>query len=366
MAHADLHSKNNSFLHLNELEQLAYEKLPKMSFDYYAGGAGDELTLRDSAAAYDRIKLRPRMLVDVSALNLKVDLFGTTIDNPIMIAPMAFQRLAHPDGEPAMAKAASRAKTIMVVSTLATTPLEEVAAATDGPLWFQLYVYKDKEVTIDLVSRAQEKGYKAIVLTVDSPILGRRYRDVKNLFQLPQHLKVANVSGVLEKFPTSNSDSGLAAYIASMYSPALTWKDLEWIAGLTKLPVLVKGVLRADDARKSLESGAQGIIVSNHGGRQLDSTISTIDALPEVAEAVGSKVPVLVDGGVRRGTDVLKALALGAKSTLVGRPLLWGLALDGEDGAHRVLETINEEFRQAMILSGNNDVASVERDMVVT
>jgi len=363
MANTNLKAEQN-FINLKELEGLASEKLHQMTFDYYAGGAGDELTLKDNMEAYDRIRLRPKMLVDLSDLNMSVRLFHTTIETPVMIAPMAFQRLAHVDGEVAMARAANRANTIMTVSTLATSSVEEVAEAADGPLWFQLYVYKDRGITVDLVQRATAAGYKAIVVTVDSPVLGKRFRDMRNLFHLPQHLKIGNLGGTLQNIPEMEGGSGLAAYIASLYDVSLTWKDLEWIAGLTDLPVLVKGVLRADDTRHSLAAGAKGIVVSNHGGRQLDTTIATIDALPEVVEATEGKVPVIVDGGVRRGTDVLKALARGANAVAVGRPLLWGLALDGEDGAYKVLETLKEEFKNAMMLAGFPDAQAISGDLL--
>jgi len=354
----------NCYVNLRELEGFAGEKLQQMTFDYYAGGAGDEITLRDNIEAFDRIRFRPKMLIDASQLNMSVNLFGTVIDTPSLIAPMAFHKLAHDEGEIAMARAAAKANTIMVVSTLATASLEEIAEATNGPLWFQLYVYRDRQVTIDLVQRAKAAGYRAIVVTVDSPVLGKRHRDVRNLFHLPPSLKMGNFSTGLEDIPEQTSGSGLADYIASLYDQALTWKDLEWIAGLTDLPVLVKGVLRYDDARMSITSGARGIVVSNHGGRQLDSTIATIDALSEVVQAAEGKVPVLLDGGIRRGTDVLKALARGATAVLMGRPCLWGLALDGEQGVFRVLETLKEELRNALILSGFPDVNAITSDLI--
>jgi 4-hydroxymandelate oxidase len=368
MAKTDLKSSSKnatSYVCLKELEGFAREKLHQMTFDYYAGGAGDELTLKDNVEAYDRIKLRPKMLVDVSQLNMSVELFGNRINSPVMIAPMAFHRLAHEDGEAAMARAAGRANTVMVVSTLATSSLEEVAEAANSPLWFQLYVYKDKKITVDLVERAEKAGYKAIVVTVDSPVLGRRFRDVRNLFHLPQNLKMGNLNETLQNIPETEHGSGLAAYISSLYDVSLTWKDLEWIAGLTKLPVLVKGVLRGDDTERAIDSGARGIVVSNHGGRQLDSTIATIDALPEVVKAAEGRVPILLDGGIRRGTDVLKALALGAKAVLVGRPLLWGLAINGEDGAYSVLEMLNDELKNALMLAGYPDVQAVTKDLIV-
>lgn len=358
--------KTNSAVYcsLNELESLAQEKLNQMTFDYYAGGAGDELTLRDNIEAFNRIKLFPRMLVDSSKLSMEVEILGTRLASPLMIAPMAFQRLAHDHGEIAMARAAGRAGCGMVVSTLATSSLEEIAEAAPTPLWFQLYVYKDRQITIDLLERAAAAGFKAIVVTVDSPVLGRRFRDMRNLFHLPSHLKCGNLTGALQSIPEKEGDSGLAAYIASMYDVSLTWESLRWITKQTKLPVLVKGVLRADDTKLAIESGAAGIIVSNHGGRQLDTTVATIDALSDVVNAANGEVPVIVDGGIRRGTDILKALAFGAKAVLVGRPMLWGLALEGEVGVYQVIETLKDELRNALILSGYPDVGSVDRSLL--
>ncbi len=355
----------NSCINLDELEELAGRILPAKSFDYYRGGACDERTLTENREAYGRIKLRPRMLRDVSSIEKKLTLFDCELSSPIMVAPMAFQMLAHKDGELATARAAANSKTMMTVSTLSTYSLEEVKEASDFELWFQLYVYKDREITRDLVRRAEACGYKALVVTVDSPVLGKREKDIKNRFDLPGDLTVKNLTlHNLDKFPDSGGDSGLSTYIASIYDRSLTYKDLSWIVSLTKLPVLVKGVLRADDALKALDSGASGIVVSNHGGRQLDTAVSTIEALPEVTEAVKGRAKVIVDGGIRRGTDVLKAIALGASAVYVGRPVLWGLTLDGKEGVEMVLDLINEEFENAMALAGASSLEEITNDLI--
>lgn len=366
---ADLSSqsgKNKTNINLHEFEACAREVLPPMAYDYYSSGANDEITLKENCEAYRRLKLAPRMLVDVSTRHLQTKLFGEQISMPVLIAPTAMQRMAHPDGEVAMVKAAGQAGTIMVLSTLSTASIEEVTAAATGPVWFQLYVYKDREITASLVQRAEKAGCTAIVLTVDSPHLGRRERDVRNCFRLPEGLCLANLSTAgLSDFPKdAGGDSGLAAYIASLYDTALTWSDLKWLKSITKLPVLVKGILRADDARRAIKYGAEGIIVSNHGGRQLDTVPATIDVLPAIVNACRGRAEVLVDGGVRRGTDVLKALALGARAVLIGRPALWGLAVGGEDGVTSVLQLLRQELDLALMLSGCPDVNEIGRDII--
>ncbi|MCA9801935.1 MAG: alpha-hydroxy-acid oxidizing protein [Cyanobacteria bacterium HKST-UBA02] len=362
-----------NILNLDELEEIARSRLPGQNFDYFAGGAGDEITLAANRQSLRNLRLRPRMLVDASNLDTSIELFGEKLPSPVMIAPMAFQKLAHERGELAMAEAAAEHGALMVVSTLATCSLEEVMTATAAgpPKWFQLYVYKDRGITRDLVTRAEEAGYKAIVVTVDSPVLGKRERDMRNSFQLPDGITIENLlEHGLKDFPATRGESGLAAYIAGLYDISLSWKDIEWIAGLSDLPVLVKGVLRGDDTHIAIESGARGISVSNHGGRQLDTTIASIDALPEVvaavegASATAGKIPVIFDGGIRRGTDVLKALALGADAVLLGRPLLWGLTIDGARGASRVLAIINAELRNAMTLAGAENIGAITEDLI--
>jgi 4-hydroxymandelate oxidase len=281
---------------------------------------------------------------------------------PVLVAPTAFHRLAHPEGELATARATSRAGTILILSTLSTTAMEEVVSEATQSVWFQLYFYRDREATADLVRRAETAGCSAIVLTVDAQLWGVRERDVRNRFQLPDGLSMPNLTGGMGRIDAADADSGLAAYVGEMFDPSLSWKHVEWLASLTDLPVLVKGVVHPEDARLAVEHGAAGVIVSNHGGRQLDTSVSTIDALPAVVEAAhaalarensdASDFVVLIDGGIRRGTDVVKAIALGADAVCVGRPVLWGLAVEGEEGVFRVMELLRGEFDAAMGLCG--------------
>ena len=352
-------------LNVDDFEALARERLPAMAYDYYASGAHDEVTLRENRAAFARLALRYRVLVDVSRRDLATTVLGRRIAMPVLIAPTAFHRMAHPDGEVATARAAAAAGTIMTLSTLSTTAIEEVTAASAGPLWFQLYVYKDRGATRDLVQRVEAAGATALVLTVDAVLFGRRERDVRNRFCLPEGLAVRNlVAAGMGDLPPAAADSGLAAYAVSLFDPALSWKDVGWLRSITRLPVIVKGIVRGDDAARAVEQGAAGVVVSNHGGRQLDTARATIDVLPEVVEAVAGRAEVLLDGGVRRGTDVLKAIALGARAVLIGRPVLWGLAAGGEAGVGRVLSLFREEIDLAMALCGCPDVASITRDLV--
>lgn len=351
-----------------DFEALARQALLREAYDYYAGGAQDEVTLRDNRAAYDRLSLAYRVLVDVSRRDLTASVLGQPVAMPVLVAPTAFHRLATPEGELATARAAGTAGTVMILSTLSTSPIEAVVSAASGPVWFQLYVYKDRRATEGLVRRAEAAGCRALVLTVDAPLLGRRERDVRNRFSLPPGLTVANLlpEGYGE-VPPAAADSGLAAYVASFLDPALTWRDVAWLRSITELPILVKGVVRPDDALRAAEAGAAGVVVSNHGGRQLDTAPATIDVLPEIADALaahGHAIEVLMDGGIRRGTDILKALALGAKAVLVGRPILWGLAAGGEAGAAKVLSLLRGELDLAMALAGAPTIADISRDLV--
>lgn len=357
------------FINLLELEALARELLPQGAFDYIAGGADDEISHRRNHEDFDRIALRPRYMVDVSRLDTSTTVLGTPISMPVMFAPTAGHKLCCSDGEQATARAAQRLDTVMILSTLSTTPMEVVASASNAPKWFQLYVYKDREITRQLVQRAEAAGYKALCLTVDVPVIGNRERDLRNAFSFPKELPLANFLDMgLEEMPVGvvNEASGLGAYIASKWDPSLTWADFDWFRSITNLPIVVKGILTGEDARLAADHGAAGIVVSNHGGRQLDSGLSGIAALPEVVEAVNGRCEVLVDGGIRRGTDVLKALALGARAVLIGRPYLFGLAIAGEEGAVAVFETLRRELTSAMALTGRPTIASIDRSLVRT
>lgn len=352
-------------LNLAELEALARARLPQMTWDYYASGADDERCVSRNCTAYEHIALHYRVLVDVARRELATTVLGHRIAMPIAIAPTAFHRLAHRDGELASVRAAGDAGTLFILSTLSNTAVEDVVAAATGPVWFQLYIYRDRSATEALVRRVEAAGCRALVLTVDAPLLGRRERDVKNRFALPAGLGIENMHAAgYARLPAATGDSGLAAYFAELLDPALTWDAISWLRSITTLPVLVKGIVRADDAVRAVEHGAAGIVVSNHGGRQLDASPATIDVLPRITDAVAGRAEILLDGGIRRGSDVVKALALGARCVLVGRPVLWGLAAGGRAGVGAALATLRRELDLAFALCGCPDVASVTRDLV--
>jgi isopentenyl diphosphate isomerase/L-lactate dehydrogenase-like FMN-dependent dehydrogenase len=335
-----------------DYEAIARTKLPPAHWDYINGGSDDEVTLHANRASLERIRLRPRVLVDVSAsaLDTRASVLGTPISMPLMVAPTAMHCLAHPEGECATAQAAGKANTLMIASTTATRSLEEIAQAASGPLWFQLYIYPELQVAEKLVHRAESAGYRAIVLTVDLPVLGNREKDKRNNVVIPPPPFVeANFVDVEKR---------------GQEWVSLTWESLSWLRSITSLPILLKGILTAEDALLAIEHGMDGIVVSNHGGRQLDSALASIDALPEIVEAVAGRCEVFFDGGIRRGTDILKALALGARAVLVGRPVLWGLAANGAEGAYQVLEILRKELELAMALSGRPTLSSIDRTLV--
>ncbi|XP_028752174.1 peroxisomal (S)-2-hydroxy-acid oxidase GLO4 isoform X2 [Neltuma alba] len=352
-------------VNVREFQQLAKEALPKMYYDFYAGGAEDEFSLKENMEAFRRITLRPRVLVDVSRINMSTTVLGYKISAPIMIAPTAMHKLAHPEGEVATAKAAAACNTIMVLSFMSTCTVEEVASSCNAVRFFQLYVLlsKKRDVTAALVDRAERLGYKALVLTVDVPRLGRREADIRNKMISP---KLKNFDGLFSTELESDNGSGLEAYANQTLDASLQWKDIAWLKSITNLPILIKGVLTGEDAIMAVEVGVAGIVVSNHGARQLDYSPATISVLEEVVRATKGKIPVLLDGGVRRGTDVFKALALGAQAVLVGRPAIYGLAAKGEGGVRQVIETLKTELELTMALAGCPSLKDISRSHVKT
>jgi len=333
-------------VNVDDFEAAARARLEPGAYAYYAGGAEDEHTLRANSAAFTRWELRPRVLVDVSEVSTETTVLGTQVALPLLVAPTAFHRLAHPEGELATARAAAAAGTVMCLATLSSvSPAELAAAAPEAPQWFQLYCSRDRGFTKELVAAVGEAGFQALVVTVDAPVLGRRERDLRTAFVLPDDLPVPNLPVVLAR-------KDFHAALSAVVDSTLTWRDLEWLRSISPLPLVVKGVLTAEDALLAAEHGAAGIVVSNHGGRQLDGVPAALDVLPEVAEAVGQRVEVLVDGGIRRGTDVLKALALGARAALAGRAVLWGLAAGGEEGVVQVLTLLRDEIASGLMLLG--------------
>jgi 4-hydroxymandelate oxidase len=347
---------------LPDFERAAQTVMTPMAWDYVSGGAADEVTLRWNRAAFENIRLSPRCLVDVSQLDTSVTLLGQRLAFPILLAPTAYQKLAHPEGEIAVARGAAAAGALFVVSSFSNSTLEEIAASAQGPRWFQLYVQPDRAFTRDLVQRAEAAGYRALVVTVDTPVLGPRYRELRRKFKLPDGLDRANLRG-LAGATGAHRPSEQSIYSATL-EPALTWRDIEWLRSLTKLPILLKGIGHPDDAATAVAAGVDGLIVSNHGARNLDTGPATIEALPRVAEKVGGKIPVLVDGGIRRGTDVLKALALGATATLIGRPYVYGLAVDGSRGVTRIVNILRRELESALALCGRTSVSQIDRSVL--
>ncbi|OLZ66462.1 alpha-hydroxy-acid oxidizing enzyme [Streptomyces sp. IMTB 2501] len=349
-----------------DYEAAARARLEQPVWDYIAGGSGDEVTLREERAAYGRYRLRPRALVDVSHCELGTTLLGRPVEFPVGIAPMAYHRLVHADGETATVRAAGRVGALTIASTFASKTLEETARAATGPLWLQLYVMRRREITESLIRRAEAAGYRALVITVDTPRMARRERDLRNGFGLTPHVRPANLDDGQQTglHQGRSGSSTLAAHAAQHHDAAFTWEDLAWVRSLTGLPLVLKGVLTAEDARRAAGLGVAGLIVSTHGGRQLDGAVPALEALPEVVAAVQGRCEVLVDGGVRRGTDVLKALALGARAVLIGRPVLWGLAVDGEAGVEAVLSTLRAELEEAMALTGRPRLDTITPDLL--
>ncbi len=353
-------------LNLFELEAQAHERLSMTTWAYYAGGVDDDVSLADNRAAWQRIRLRPRVLVDCAARNLAVGVLGQALSFPLILAPTSYQILAHPDGEIATTRAAAGAGTLAVLGTGNHFSVEEVAAANAGaPFWFQLYCYEPFRVTAQVVRRAAAAGARALVLTVDACYPPRREGLDRSGFQVASPLRLGNLRGVGLRDDALAPDGGLTPeFIAGLQLTPLTWADVARLRDLTSLPILLKGVLTAEDALLAVEHGVDGLIISNHGGRQIDGALAAIDALPTIAAAIDGRIPLLVDGGVRRGTDIVKALALGARAVLIGRPYLWGLALGGEAGVSFVIEHLRREFDNALAQLGCPDARALSRAFV--
>lgn len=357
----------NPLVNLEDYQEAARRTMAEQAYDYYASGAHDQVTLRRNREAFEEISLYYKILVDVSRRDLSTSVLGQSLSMPVIIAPTAFHGLAHPEGEVATARAAGEVGTIMTLSTLSNRRMEEVGTAATSGFWFQLYCYRDRGATRGLVQRAEAAGARALVLTVDAPLLGSREKDVRNRFALPPDLCLVNLLAESEDMavlPTDGGGSGLAAYFVSLIDSALSWKDLAWLKSITRLPLIIKGIVRADDALRAAEHGVDAVVISNHGGRQLDTSPATIEALPAIARALDGRLPILLDGGVRRGTDIVKALALGASAVMVGRPILWGLASGGSEGVTAVLELIRKELDLAFALCGTPSVSAIDGDLV--
>jgi 4-hydroxymandelate oxidase len=338
----------SNIVNLFDFEQLAQEKMAKMVYEYVASGAADEFTVRWNRQALDSIRLNPTVLVDVSRLDTSITLLGQKMAYPILIAPTAYHKVMHPEGELATARGAGVGSAVYVVSSFTTTPLREIAKVATQPLWFQLYVQDDRAFTKAMVQEAETQGCRVLCITVDTPVAGIRNRQQRINFTIPDGVITHHMSD------------------AFALTKSLTWKDIEWLQSFTKLPIVLKGILNPDDAEKAIQTGVSGIIVSNHSGRNLDTLPATIDALPRIAERVDKRVPILMDGGIRRGTDVLKAIALGASAVLVGKPICFALACGGAGGVTKVLEILRTELELAMALTGKTTIADIDRSVIWT
>lgn len=349
---------------LADYEPCARESLPHMVYEYIAGGAGDEITLRANREALDRIRLRPRVLVDVSSIDTSITLFGQKMESPILLAPCAYLKLIHPDGEREAVRGANASQVTLLASTSASTSFEDMAAVAETPIWFQLYTSTDRSFTRDLLQRVEEAGCKVLCITVDAPARGLRDRDSRCQFHLPEGIERPNFRGLNPAALAGNArPEGRSIYSPNL-DPRVTWDTVSWIKSFVKMPVILKGILTAEDSRLALEHRMDGIVVSNHGGRTLDTFPGSVEVLPEIVEETDGRVPILVDGGIRRGTDVLKALALGASAVLVGRPYLYGLALEGAEGVRKVVDTLRRETEMALAMCGRPAISQIDRSLV--
>ena len=353
-------------VNLADFEPLAKRRVTSMAWNYLCGGAGDEITLRRNREAYDGIFLQPRVLRDVSRIDSTLKLLGASMPFPVLLAPVASQKIMHREGEIATARAAGNAGVTMVVSSFATTSIEDVARVATAPLWFQLYVHPDRNFTRELVGRAEAAGCRALCLTVDTAVLGARNREARTVFRLPPGIFAENLRSLGNQ--SASVSHGHADKTDKIYSPgmdaSLSWRDVDWLRSITKVPIVLKGILGVEDARLAVEHGASAIIVSNHGGRNLDTVPATIEALPGIADAVGGQIEILVDGGIRRGTDIIKALAFGARAVLIGRPYIWGLAANGANGVTQVLDILHRELLAAMALCGVTSLGEIDQKLI--
>jgi 4-hydroxymandelate oxidase len=343
---------------VTQFEPLARRRLSKMAYDYVRSGGGDEISMRENRTGFERLQLAPNVLVDVSQIDTRVTLFGGELESPILLAPVAYHRLYHVEGEIGTARGASAAGAAFVISTFTTTSIDEIARNTQRPIWFQLYVQRDRGFTKEMVERAVASGCKAVCLTVDTPVLGNRYGQLS--FGLPKELECVHMRGLGQGAATPEFKLERGRVFDPLFDPSFNWSDLEWLRSVAGVPVILKGVLSAEDGRRAVERGADGVIVSNHGGRNLDTVPATIDALPRVVEAVAGRIPVMLDSGIRRGTDILAALALGAKAVFIGRPYVYGLAVGGAKGVERVISILRDELERAMALTGRRSIAEID------
>jgi 4-hydroxymandelate oxidase len=343
---------------VTQFEPLARRRLSKMAYDYVRSGGGDEISMRENRAAFERLQLEPSVLVDVSEIDTRVNLFGSELQSPILLAPVAYHRLYHAEGEIGTARGASAAGAALVISTFTTTSIDEIARNTQQPIWFQLYVQRDRAFTKDMVQRAVASGCKAVCVTVDTPVLGNRYGQLS--FGLPKGMECVHLRGLGKGGTSPEFKLEKGSIFDPLFDPSFNWNDLEWLRSVAGVPVLLKGVLSAEDGRLAVSCGADGVIVSNHGGRNLDTVPATIEALPRVVDAVAGRIPVMLDSGIRRGTDVLMALALGAKAVFIGRPYVYGLAAGGARGVERVIWILRDELERAMALTGRRSIAEID------
>jgi 4-hydroxymandelate oxidase len=343
-------------------EPLARRRLSQMAYDYVRSGGGDEISMRENRGGFERLQLSPNVLVDVSHIDTKVVLFEGEFESPILLAPVAYHRLYHAEGEIGTARGASAAGAGFVISSLTTTSIDDIARNTNMPIWFQLYVQRDRGFTKEMVERAVAAGCKAVCLTVDTPVLGCRY--LQQSFGLPKNMECVHLRGLALKTPVTGHKTQRSSIYDMLFDPSFNWNDLEWLKKVAGVPVILKGVLSAEDGRRAVEHGADGVIVSNHGGRNLDTVPAAIDALPRVVEAVAGRIPVMLDSGIRRGTDVLMALALGAKAVFIGRPYVYGLAVGGAKGVERVIQILRDELERAMALTGRRSIAEIDASVL--